>query len=135
MKVTAQKSEKFLILPMSELSDQRILKATGWIFPQQLTEAPRKSPNYEPFAPKKIWGEDWTVLAMAALLYYLFYRGLNYCKRGESAGRKRTAVHYVLQQSSIFDRPLTMLGAFNNGHYSIKVLEFFSIVHEDSYYS
>jgi len=56
---------------ISESSCYRILKALGWIFPQPLREAPWRQARYEPFAPNQIWGEDWTMLTIAALRYYL----------------------------------------------------------------
>jgi len=56
---------------ISESSCYRILRALGWIFPQPYREAPWKEPRYEPFAPNQIWGEDWTILTISALRYYL----------------------------------------------------------------
>jgi len=49
----------------------RILKERGWVWPQPLREAPWKVPHFEPFRPNQIWGEDWTVLTIADLRYYL----------------------------------------------------------------
>ena len=56
---------------ISESSCYRILKELGWIFPQILRKAPWKEPYYEPFAPNQIWGEDWTILTIDGLRYYL----------------------------------------------------------------
>ena len=38
---------------------------------QELREAPWKEPRYEPFAPNQIWAEDWTMLTIRGLRYYL----------------------------------------------------------------
>jgi len=56
---------------VSESSCYRILNALGWIFPRPLREAPWREPRYEPFGPNQIWGEDWTVLTIGGLRYYL----------------------------------------------------------------
>ena len=56
---------------VSESSCYRILKALGWVFPQSLRKAPWKVPRYEPFKPNQIWGEDWTMLSISGLRYYL----------------------------------------------------------------
>lgn len=56
---------------VSESSCYRVLKCLGWLLPQQCRESPWKQPHYEPFAPNQIWGEDWTMLTIAALRYYL----------------------------------------------------------------
>ena len=56
---------------VSASSCYRILKELDWVLSQELREAPWKEPHYEPFAPNQIWGEDWTMLSIAALRYYL----------------------------------------------------------------
>jgi len=56
---------------VSPSSVYRILKAKGWILPQNLREAPWKTPHYEPFCPNQIWGEDWTLLNIAGIRHYL----------------------------------------------------------------
>jgi len=56
---------------VSPSSCYRILKALNWVQPQQLRQAPWKVAHYEPFKPNTIWGEDWTILNIAGLRYYL----------------------------------------------------------------
>jgi len=56
---------------ISESSCYRILKSLDWVLPQELREAPWKEPRYEPFAPNQIWAEDWTMLTIRGLRYYL----------------------------------------------------------------
>lgn len=56
---------------VSPSSCYRILKSKGWIQPQQLREAPWKTAHYEPWRPNQIWGEDWTIINIAGLRYYL----------------------------------------------------------------
>lgn len=56
---------------ISPSSCYRSLKALGWVSPQQLHEAPWKTPHYEPFRPNQIWGEDWTILDINGLRHYL----------------------------------------------------------------
>jgi transposase InsO family protein len=56
---------------VSSSSCYRILKALNWVQPQRMREAPWKVAHYEPFRPNAIWGEDWTILTIAGLRYYL----------------------------------------------------------------
>jgi len=48
-----------------------MLKALGWVEPRLCREAPWKTVRYEPFRPNQIWGEDWTILTIAGVRYYL----------------------------------------------------------------
>lgn len=56
---------------VSPSSCYRILKALGWIEPRWCREAPWETAHYEPYRPNQIWGEDWTMLTIAAMRYYL----------------------------------------------------------------
>jgi len=56
---------------VSPSSSYRILKARGWVEPRLFREAPWKTAHYEPFQPNQIWGEDWTILNIAGMRYYL----------------------------------------------------------------
>ena len=56
---------------VSPSSSYRTLKALGWVEPRLLREAPWKTAHYEPFRPNQIWGEDWTILTIAGMRYYL----------------------------------------------------------------
>ena len=48
-----------------------MLKELGWVEPRLCREAPWKIVRYEPFRPNQIWGEDWTILTIAGMRYYL----------------------------------------------------------------
>ena len=56
---------------VSPSSSYRMLKALGWVEPRSFREAPWKTARYEPFRPNQIWGEDWTILTIAGMRYYL----------------------------------------------------------------
>ena len=56
---------------VSSSSCYRTLKALGWIEPRCCREAPWRKAHYEPYQPNQIWGEDWTILTIAGLRYYL----------------------------------------------------------------
>jgi putative transposase len=56
---------------VSPSSSYRILKAQGFVEPRLLREAPWKTARYEPFRSNHIWGEDWTILTIAGMRYYL----------------------------------------------------------------
>ena len=56
---------------VSPSSSYRMLKALGWVEPRLFREAPWKTAHYEPFRPNQIWGEDWTILTIAGMRYYL----------------------------------------------------------------
>lgn len=56
---------------VSPSSSYRMLKALGWVEPRLFREAPWKTAHYEPFRPNQIWGEDWTILTIAGVRYYL----------------------------------------------------------------
>ena len=56
---------------VSPSSCYRILKALGWIEPASFREAPWATAHYEPYRPNQIWGEDWTILTIAGMRYYL----------------------------------------------------------------
>ena len=56
---------------VSPSSSYRTLKELGWVEPRLLREAPWKTAHYEPFRPNQIWGEDWTILTIADMRYYL----------------------------------------------------------------
>jgi transposase InsO family protein len=56
---------------VSPSSCYRILKALGWIEPRWCREAPWQTARYEPYRPNQIWGEDWTILTVAGMRYYL----------------------------------------------------------------
>ncbi len=56
---------------VSPSSCYRILKHLGWVSSPVLREAPWKVPRYEPFRPNQIWGEDWTILTIGSVRYYL----------------------------------------------------------------
>ena len=56
---------------VSPSSSYRTLKTLGWVEPRLCREAPWKTVRYEPFRPNQIWGEDWTILTIAGVRYYL----------------------------------------------------------------
>ena len=56
---------------VSPSSSYRMLKALGWVEPRLCREAPWKTARYNPFRPNQIWGEDWTILTIAGMRYYL----------------------------------------------------------------
>lgn len=56
---------------VSPSSCYRILKTLGWIEPRSFREAPWATAHYEPYRPNQIWGEDWTLLTIAGMRYYL----------------------------------------------------------------
>lgn len=56
---------------VSPSSCYRMLKALGWIEPASFREAPWATARYEAYRPNQIWGEDWTILTIAGLRYYL----------------------------------------------------------------
>lgn len=56
---------------ISPSSCYRILKSLDWVSPQSLREAPWKTAHYEPFGANQIWGEDWTILNINGVRYYL----------------------------------------------------------------
>jgi putative transposase len=56
---------------ISSSSCYRILKALGWVLPQSLRKSPWSIAHYEPFRPNQLWGEDWTILTVSGLRYYL----------------------------------------------------------------
>jgi putative transposase len=56
---------------VSPSSSYRMLKALGWVEPRLYREAPWKTARYDPFRPNQIWGEDWTILTIAGMRYYL----------------------------------------------------------------
>ena len=62
------RSDGFWVSPSSSY---RMLKARGWVEPRLLREAPWKTARYEPFRPNQIWGEDWTIITIAGMRYYL----------------------------------------------------------------
>ncbi|HPD61425.1 MAG TPA: integrase core domain-containing protein, partial [Thermodesulfobacteriota bacterium] len=56
---------------VSPSSCYRRLRELGWVEPRSFREAPWEKARYEPFRPKQIWGEDWTILTIAGVRYYL----------------------------------------------------------------
>jgi putative transposase len=62
------RSDGFWVSPSS---CYRMFKALGWVEPRLFREAPWKTARYEPFRPNQIWGEDWTILTIAGVRYYL----------------------------------------------------------------
>lgn len=56
---------------ISPSSCYRVLKALGYVSEAIYREAPWKTPRYEPFRPNQIWGEDWTILTIDSIRYYL----------------------------------------------------------------
>jgi len=56
---------------VSPSSCYRMLKAVGWVEPRLFREAPWETARYEPFRPNQVWGEDWTILTIAGMRYYL----------------------------------------------------------------
>lgn len=56
---------------VSPSSSYRTLKELGWVEPRLFREAPWKTARYEPFRPNQIWGEDWTILSITDMRYYL----------------------------------------------------------------
>jgi transposase InsO family protein len=56
---------------VSPSSSYRTLKERGWVEHRLFREAPWKTARYEPFRPNQIWGEDWTILTIADMRYYL----------------------------------------------------------------